>query len=126
MDIDFITDPEVAPRPRHEVRILGLAVTSLLSDSQRLQVEIEISPFAPGDRPSLEVTVWTEDGTLVTSASVIETMQRILAMTLHLRKSVAPSSKCIVRADLYYDAAQVQHSVSQSIVLPSHAPSPAG
>ncbi len=125
MDLDFITDPELAPKPRAEVRILELTAEPF-PDRQRVRVHVVITAFAPVDRPSLEIAVAHEDGTVLTSLSVIETMHRTLDLTAHLRQGVPAGGTYTVQADLYYyDPEQVQHTLRAEFTLPVQSP-PAG
>ena len=124
MDLDFITDPELAPKPRSEVRILELTAEPFL-DRQRVKVHIAITAFAPVDRPSLEIAVARQDGSVLTSLSVIETMHRTLDLTAHLREEAPADGTYTVQADLYYDPDQVQHTLRAEFALPVENP-PAG
>lgn len=117
MNLDLITDPELAPRPRGEVRIREMQVTPY-PDGKRLRVQIVLTPFMPSDRPSLEIAVRRPDGLPVASVSVIESMHHHLNLTVHLREQHLPPGEYTVQADLYYEPEQVQHSVSCSIALP--------
>lgn len=121
MNLDLITDPELAPRPRDEVRIRELSVTPY-PDGRRLRVQLLLTPFAPVDRPNLEITARRVDGLMVASVSVIESMQHHLNLTIHLRDPQPVPGEYVVQADLYYEPAQVQHSVSCSVVLPGTEP----
>jgi hypothetical protein len=123
MDLDFITDPELAPKPRGEARILELTAEPY-PDGQRVKVHIAITPFAPVDRPSLEVVVARKNGAVVTSLSVIETMNRIVDLTAHLRQEAPTDGTYTVQADLYYDPEQIQHTLRDEFTLPVKSPPP--
>ncbi len=122
MNLDLITDPELAPRPRGEVRIRELRVTPY-PDGRRLRVQIALTPFMPSERPSLEIEVKRSDGLLAASASVIESMHHHLSLTIHLREQRPAPGEYTVHADLYYEPEQIQHSASCSVTLPGTEPS---
>lgn len=119
MDLNLITDPELAPRPRDQIQITGLTVTPY-SDGRRLKVEIALTPFAPADRPSLEIVAGRVGGPPLVSASVIESMHRAISLTLHLRGD-ADAGEYMVQADLYYDPQQIQHTLTAVTQLPGSA-----
>jgi hypothetical protein len=116
MNLNFVTDPELAPRPRDEIRIEAFAV-SPYPDGRRVRIELEMTPFAPVDRPNLEITVRNENGEIVGSLSVIESVQRKLSLTTHLREP-QPQGRYEFTAELFYSPEAVQDSASASLVLP--------
>ncbi len=120
MNLQFITDPELAPKARDDIRILQVAVTPY-QDGRRMKIEIDITPFAPADRPSLEVMARNSAGASVSSLTVIETTQPRLALTLHLRDP-EPAGEYTFQTDLYFDPDHVQHSVVTSLALPAASP----
>lgn len=121
MNLDLITEPELAPQPRNEVRIRELLVMPY-PDGKRLKVQLLLTPFAPADRPNLEITARRVGGPMVASVSVIESMQHHLNLTIHLRDQQPLPGEYVVQADLYYEPTHVQHSMSCSVVLPSTEP----
>lgn len=80
-----------------------------------------MTPFAPVDRPNLEVTVTNEDGRTVGSLSVIESVDRKLSLTTHLREP-EPQGRYEFKAELYYSPETVQDSASDTLVLPQDIP----
>ena len=121
MDLNLITDPELAPRPRDQIQITGLTVTPY-PDGRRLKVEIVLTPFAPADRPSLEIVAGRVGGPPLASVSVIESMHRTISLTMHLRGD-ADAGDYMVQANLYYDPQQIQHVLTAVTQLPGTAPS---
>lgn len=81
MDI-FFQDPTEIPLPPAEVRILRFEAEPW-SDGRRVHIYLEISPFQK--RPNGGVTITNRDGDELASISIIETMDRKMEFTLHLR-----------------------------------------
>ena len=81
MDL-FFQDPDVIPLPPEEVRIRDLSAKPY-PDGKRVRILVEIDPFQK--RPSLEVMIQNAYGETVSQVRVIETMTRLLEMTMHLR-----------------------------------------
>jgi hypothetical protein len=82
MDL-FFQDPDVIPLPPEEVQIRDLSAKPY-PDGKRVRVRVEIDPFQK--RPSLEVMIQNAYGETVSQVRVIETMTRLLEMTMHLRE----------------------------------------
>jgi hypothetical protein len=122
MNLDFVTDPELAPRPRAEIRVESLALEPY-PDGRRVRVDVEITPFAPVDRPNLEITAHNAAGELAGSMSVIETVNRRLSLTMHLRES-EPRGQYAFQVDLYYSPDETQHSARESVVIPDQRQAP--
>lgn len=97
MDI-FFQEPSLVPLPPDEVRIQKVSFRPY-PDRRRVRVHIEIAPFQK--RPSLEVVILDENNEQVAQTRVIETMGRVLEMTLHLRAS-QPGGVYTVQTSLYY------------------------
>jgi hypothetical protein len=116
MNIDFVTDPDQVPKSREDIRIVGL-VLEPYPDGRRVRVAVRLTPFAPADRPNLDIRAFNADNTEVSSLSIIEMVQHALAVTVHLRER-SVGGQFTFRADLYYDPAEIQHSLTQTLVLP--------
>lgn len=118
MDLNFFADPGLAPKPRSEIRIEEFRLLPY-PDGRRIRVEIELTPFGPADRPSLEITAHKPDGTQVAATTIIESVQRSFGLTMHLRTSET-SGEFTFQAKLYYGENAPQDSVSQTMeVTPS-------
>ena len=117
MDIDLIADPNLLPKPRREIKIERLTA-AVLGDATRVRVEVETTPFAPSDRPNIELTALAPSGDLVASVSIIETMQHSISLTMHLRDGPAPGTYRL-QADLSFGDAPTQHSVETTFELPA-------
>lgn len=115
MDINFFGEPDAAPKPRDEMEVLSIEVEPL-EDNRRARVQLEVTAFTPADRPNIEVTAVNAQGQAVGSLTVIETMQRIMAFTLHIREP-EPSGDYTIRADLYYELDEIQHTLSTTFTL---------
>ena len=97
MDI-FFQDPSVVPLPPHEVRIRELRVEPW-PDQRRIRIYLELTPFQL--RPSGEISIIDSAGEEIASASIIETMDPIMELTIHLRGEITPGTYS-VRAQVYY------------------------
>jgi hypothetical protein len=74
----------VVPVPPAEMRFLELRVEPVLDDGPvRLRVYTEVTAFQK--RPYMEVVLCDQNGAEITSASIIEPMQRKNVFTLHVR-----------------------------------------
>ncbi|NDJ51502.1 MAG: hypothetical protein GYB68_00285 [Chloroflexi bacterium] len=123
MDLNFISDPNEAPKPRDEMEITKLSVTPY-PDGKRLRVEIAVTAFAPVDKPNLELqAVRQSDQHLLASLSVIETLHREMGFTMHLRGLEEKPASISVKAELYYETGSIQHSITATINLPDDIPS---
>lgn len=98
MDI-FFADPTEIPLPPSEVRIRALRAEPY-PDARRVRVHVEVDPFQR--RPNAEIMILDPGGGELATASVIETMNRKMEMTLHLRRPV--QGELTLQAVLYYAA----------------------
>ena len=121
MNLNFIADPELAPRPREEIRIESVGVASY-PDGRRVKIELELTPFAPVDRPNLEITTINEADQVVGSVSVIETVNRKLSLTTPLREP-EPHGRYQFKVELFYSPETVQDTATASLLLPDDIPS---
>ncbi len=115
MDINFILDdPELSPRPRGEIRITSLQA-SPMEDGRRVRVMIEMTPFAPVDRPSLMLAISGCDGAVLSEATIIESDQHRLTLTIHLVNApTSPGDPLELHAALYFEPEKPQHITSIS------------
>ena len=81
MDI-FFSDPTDIPLPPDEVRIRDFSVEPY-PDGRRLHIYLEITPFQR--KPSGEIVITDSLARPVASASIIETIDPKMKITLHLR-----------------------------------------
>jgi hypothetical protein len=116
MDLNFFADPGLAPKPRSEIRIEKLEV-SAYPDGRRIRVELELTPFAPKDRPNIEITALRSDGVPVGSTTIIEAVQRAIGLTLHLREAEQPRGEYRFVAQLYYDEEPIQHELMEMLTI---------
>lgn len=115
MDLNFFADPGLAPKPRQEIRIEKLTLTAY-PDNRRVRVELEITPFAPKDRPNIEITALRSDGIPVGSTTIIEAVQRTIGLTLHLREP-QPHGEYQVVVQLNFGEEPVQHELVDSLFV---------
>lgn len=113
MDLDFITDPNLTPHARDDIRIVSFHVQPY-DDQKRVRVEIELTAFTPMDKPNLIISAWAPLGEEVASANIVETMHRSLSITLHLRENM-PIQEMRFQADLFFEEGQIQHTVQASV-----------
>ena len=81
MDI-FFTDPNEVPLPPDEMRIRALRA-EVWPDGRRVKVSLEVEPFQK--RPNLEISILNVNGQEIAHTSIIESIERHIEMTLHLR-----------------------------------------
>jgi len=115
MDLNFYSDPTLIPKTRNEIRIESLTGRPY-PDGLRLGVEIQITPFMPADRPSIFVEVLSSNKEPLASATIIESVQSNIRITMHLPQQ-PEEINLILRADLYYDDQAPQASATENIVL---------
>ena len=118
MDLNLIEDPNLIPRPRDQIRVQKLEAVPFV-DGRRIRVDIHITPFAPHDRPSLQVITTSADGTEVASMEVVSTLQSSIRLTVHLRQPGSTDGTYIIEARLFYETNQIQHTAATSITLPN-------
>lgn len=116
MNLNFISDPNLVPRPAEEVKIDSFTLTPY-DDGLRVRLEIHLTPFMPQVRPNLEFTVFNQESILVSSATIIETTSYINYLTLHLRDKAPASGEYLFKAVLYFEDIPEQDSVTKTIEL---------
>lgn len=116
MDLNFFADPGLAPKPRSEIRIEKLELSSY-PDGRRIRVELEMTPFAPKDRPNIEITALRSDGVPVGSTTIIEAVQRTIGLTLHIREAEQPHGDYQFVVQLYFGEEPVQHELVESLFI---------
>jgi hypothetical protein len=97
MDI-FFQDPTDIPLPPDEVNIRELRAEPY-PDGRRVRIILEITPFQ--NRPNCEIIVTNENGEVVASLSIIESIDAKMDFTVHL-KGEKPAGKFSVSTDIYY------------------------
>jgi hypothetical protein len=112
MDFFFPEDGLERTTPE-ETRITSLT-TQPYPDSERVRVNLEMTPFQT--RPYLEVILTDATGEEVAAASVIEPMSWKLEFTMHLRG--ATKSPFTVEARLFYPDGPHAKPVTQTFELP--------
>jgi hypothetical protein len=119
MDINFIADPNLIPKPRHEIRIEAIRAEPL-DGGKRIRIELHITPFAPADRPNIDIQVYTPERDSAGSIAVIETMHNQISVIFHVRDDAPLVGACHIRANLYYgeELETVQSSAEISVNLP--------
>ncbi len=83
MSMMFFADEAEVPLPPREVRITDVEVRPA-PDRQRVALLITLTPFL--EYPNLEIILFRPDGTEERSLSVVGTMERRLALTLHIKQ----------------------------------------
>jgi hypothetical protein len=82
-DIFFFQDEDEAPRPPERVEIVEMQVHPL-PDGRRVVVQVTLTPFI--EYPSFDLTLLRPDGTEERSLSVVSTMERTTALTMHMAR----------------------------------------
>lgn len=108
MDLNFVSDPDLIPKPRGELRVEELDVT-LLEGGRRFRLVVHVTPFTPRDRPSLEIAARYPDGSELAAITVIETMNHHMAFVIHIRQPEVPSGDYEFDVALYFIDEPVQH-----------------
>lgn len=117
MDINFISDPNLVPKPRAEIRVEDIQAEPL-EGGRRIRIGLRISSFAPADRPNVTIQVTRPDGTDAGEISVIETMHQQISMTFHLRDATPIDGVYHIRASLYFDDNVFQGMAETDVNLP--------
>jgi len=100
MDI-FFQDPTEVPLPPEEVRIREFRAEAW-PDGRRVRVYLEVDPFQK--RPNADLFITDRQDRKLASASIIESMDRKMEITMHLRGEVSPGEHR-VKAVLFYTQA---------------------
>jgi hypothetical protein len=97
MDINF-TDPSEVPLPPDEIRITELRAEAW-PDGRRVKISLSITPFQK--RPNAELIILDGNGNELAQASIIESIERHMELTLHMRgpELIRPFS---LQAELFY------------------------
>ena len=108
-DILFFEDEDEAPRSPEKVEIVEVQARPL-PDGRRVVVQVTLTPFI--EYPSFDVTLLRADGTEERTLSVVSTMERTTALTMHLSRPDR-SPEYVAQVDLIHDGAVLQtHRVS--------------
>jgi hypothetical protein len=97
MDI-FFADPDAIPLPPKEVRIQTLDAEPY-ADGRRVRVRLELTPFLK--RPNADLSILNAREEEVASASIIETMEPKMELTLHLRGASQPGDYTLAARVFY-------------------------
>lgn len=81
MELHFVGEDEV-PRPPEETRFRWVKAEPY-PDGRRVRIEFELSPFQR--RPDIEIAVVDSAGAPAAGASIIESVEPRMGVTLHLR-----------------------------------------
>ena len=106
MSMMFFADEAEVPLPPREVRITEAAARPA-PDGRRVALLITLTPFL--EYPNLEVVLYRPDGEEERSLTIIGTMERHLALTLHVKQPMPGEYR--TRIDLIHegDVLQTQH-----------------
>jgi hypothetical protein len=103
MSMMFFADEAEVPLPPREVRITAVEARPA-PDRQRVALLVTLTPFL--EYPNLEVVLYRPDGTEERSLSVVGTMDRHLALTLHVKQPQPGEYRA--RIDLIHDSEILQ------------------
>ncbi|HET7009382.1 MAG TPA: hypothetical protein VFI11_01285 [Anaerolineales bacterium] len=103
MDIPLV-EPEDVPRPPPEVRLREVAVVAH-PDGRRLRVNLRLTPFL--EKPNVDLEVRDSAGDRLASATIVETTESDLALTLHLRSQAVDRPLTLVTTVSYREHGSV-------------------
>ncbi len=106
MDDIFFTESSEAPVPPEEVRIRNLQAIPR-PDGQRINVEIEITPFQR--KPNVELMILNAEGQDLSSLNVVEAIDFKMDFTMHIRGSRKPG-EYVLKARVFYAAIEEQEA----------------
>ncbi len=98
MDL-FFADPSEIPLPPEEVRLRDVTVEPY-PDGRRVRVTLDMDPFQ--QRPNADLVVFDAQGARAAAASIIESMARKMALTLHIR--TPQPGKYTLQVVLFYNS----------------------
>ena len=114
MSMMFFADEAEVPLPPREVRITEVQARPA-PDGRRITVLITLTPFL--EYPNLEVVLYRPDGEEERSLSVVGTMDRHLALTLHVKQPLPGRYRAQV--DLIHEGEVLQtQQISFSLLEP--------
>ncbi len=120
MDINFISDPGLVPKPREEI-VIEHVTHEVFDDLRRIRVRVVMTPFTPRDRPNLAFALRGPDGSVVSSFSVIETLHREMTFIMHVKTAEPKPGVYTLKGELFYDEEDPQHEISQDVTIPDSA-----
>ena len=110
MEIQFFDDREDAPKNRDDVRILR-ARTEMAPEGRRVAVDMELTPFI--ERPTIEVRLVNDRGEPAGLTNIIESLDRIIRIVMHMRDKV-PAEKYQAQIRIYY--AHIDEDMKRQLV----------
>lgn len=117
MDI-FFQDPTEVPLPPAEVRIRAFTAESW-PDGKRVRVYFEVDPFQK--RPNAEIVIFDANQEEKARLNVIETMDRKMEFTMHLRGTDTRGSYAVA-AVLYYNPQASEDEPEKDQEIPTGKP----
>ena len=117
MDI-FFQDPTEVPLPPAEVRIRALTAEPW-PDGKRVHVYFEVDPFQK--RPNAEIVIFDGNHEEKARLNVIETMDRKMEFTMHLRGANTRGSYAVT-AVLYYNPEVTEDEPGEGQEVPPEEP----
>jgi len=103
MSMMFFADETEVPLPPREVRITEVQVRPA-PDGRRVALLITLTPFL--EYPNLEVVLYRPDGDEERSLTVVGTMDRQLALTMHVKQPMPGEYRA--RVDLIHEGEVLQ------------------
>lgn len=98
MDIQFFDNRDEAPKNREDVRIMRARI-EVAPEGRRVAVDLELTPFI--ERPTIELRLINERGEPAGLSNIIETLDRILRVVMHMRDK-EPAENYQLQARIYY------------------------
>jgi hypothetical protein len=116
MDLHFV-EPDQAPVPPEQVRVLALHATPL-ADGRRVKVAVALTPFL--ERPDVELRILDPHAQTLAEADVIECVDHDFEVTLHLRVLPRAGATCRLQAVVRYPDRGLEASSGVEFLLPPH------
>ena len=112
MSMMFFADEAEVPLPPREVRITDVQARPA-PDRRRVALAITLTPFL--EYPNLEIVLFRPDGDEERTLSVVGTMDRRLALTLHIKQPMPGEYRAQI--ELLYEG-EVLQTESVAFLLP--------
>jgi len=99
LDMDpFFIEPDPNGQPPEKVRFENIIIEPY-QNGNRVKLLIEITPFL--EKPNVEIEILKENGSLVSTMSLVEIIDHKFELTLHLKEKNSQGNY-ILRTNLYY------------------------
>jgi hypothetical protein len=94
----FFTEPDNNGQPPEKIRFEKTHIEPY-QGTNRIKLQIEITPFL--EKPNIEIEIFSKDGNLISSMSIVEIIEHKFELTLHLRDE-NPKGEYLLKTNIYY------------------------